>query len=103
MRDSGLQVERTRLAWRRSLLALVAVLALVGRPVVLGQNAVAAIAFGSAAVVALGLVVAYRRRSRAVESAMRDGRPLPGAGVPAAFVVTCVWCAIVAVVALLTM
>lgn len=79
--DPGLQPERTRLAWRRTLLSL-AVGALVGTrvlPTVAGVWTLMVCA--GVLVVTACLTVAVGRRARRVDEALAHGAPLPGAAV----------------------
>ena len=76
--DSGLQPERTRLAWRRTVAALAvgALVSLRVLPPVLGDWA--AVAGGIGLVAGVALWVAATRRARAVDRAVRTpGRALP--------------------------
>jgi putative membrane protein len=80
MLDAGLQPERTRLAWRRTVLALTVggVLALRALPSVLGPWGVG---LGIAGTVAGVLVaVAAARRQARVASALRVAEPLSPSG-----------------------
>ncbi len=92
--DPGLQPERNKLAWHRTLLALTvgAILAIRVLPVRIGQWAylLAAIAlFGGTL-----LAVAAHRRSNATDEALAARTHLPGSGVMLAL------CSIVALLAL---
>ncbi len=77
--DPGLQPERTRLAWRRTLLALAvgSVLALRVLPERVGSWAYAIAVVGFLA--AADLAVATHRRSATVDRALAAGEKLPGA------------------------
>ncbi|MFC3690072.1 DUF202 domain-containing protein [Aquipuribacter hungaricus] len=78
--DAGLQPERTRLAWRRTTLAVLTGAALSARllPEVLGP---AGMVLALVALAGAGaLAVLADRRSRQVVRALRDGGPPPGAG-----------------------
>lgn len=78
--DAGLQPERTRLAWRRTVLALIAggVLALRALPLRLGAWGLALGIAGMATAVLIAAAAA--RRQVRVASALRAARPLPPAG-----------------------
>jgi uncharacterized membrane protein YidH (DUF202 family) len=80
MLDAGLQPERTDLAWRRTVLALLVggVVALRILPPALGQWGVLLGAGGTLA--ALLIAAAAARRSRSVAAALRQNRPLPPLG-----------------------
>lgn len=87
-RDPGLQPERTRLAWRRTLLALTTV-ALAGLrllPVAVGPGGVVPPALALLGVAALWW--SARRRSRHVDGALADERGLPGGGSTALMALT---------------
>jgi putative membrane protein len=81
--DEGLQPERTALAWRRTVLALIvgALVSLRVLPTVLGSWAL--IPAGAGVVAALLIAVAVHRRlentNRALVGADDERRPLPGA------------------------
>ena len=78
--DSGLQPQRTQLAWRRTLLTL-AVGSLVAFRVLPGQVGPAAYVLASAGVLtAAALAVVSYRRSKLVDDALATGTALPGAG-----------------------
>ncbi|MEV0002114.1 DUF202 domain-containing protein [Micromonospora sp. NPDC050980] len=64
-RDAGLQPERTRLAWRRTLLALTVVMLLQLRPAFSGRGVDAALAGTAVAVWLAVLVAAWRRATGA--------------------------------------
>lgn len=79
--DHGLQPERTRLAWRRTCLAVItgAVLAVRLLPEVMGR---AGLAVALAALLGAGVLAGLAsRRNRRVESVFRHGAHPPGAGV----------------------
>jgi hypothetical protein len=82
--DQGLQVERTRLAWRRTTLAAtVAALLAVGRVVSVGADPAAAVGLVLVASAWLAiLTVAFRRIRALTPNSTSDGRP--AAGLPAA-------------------
>jgi uncharacterized membrane protein YidH (DUF202 family) len=88
--DAGLQPERTRLAWRRTVLALFvgAIVALRVLPPALEEWGVALGAGGTVA--ALTLAVAAARRGASVASALRAAQPLPPVGALLAAVATMV-------------
>jgi uncharacterized membrane protein YidH (DUF202 family) len=80
MLDAGLQPERTRLAWRRTVLALTVggVVALRALPPVLGTWGVGLAVAGMVAGVLIG--VAAARREARVASALQAVGPLPSSG-----------------------
>src|SRR5262245_35783171 len=77
-RDGGLQPERTRLAWRRTVLAMTVVALLLGRYTVVHQHgAVGALgAAGALAIWLASLVIGHRR---IVALAARRPKPAKGA------------------------
>lgn len=81
--DPGLQPERTRLAWRRTLLSLAvgSLVALRVLPPAFGAWLVP-VCVGGLLVAAI-LTVLGSRRARAVDRALAESGPLPGAGLPA--------------------
>ncbi len=87
--DPGLQPERTRLAWRRTLLALT-VVALAGMrllPEALGPAGAVLPALALGAVAALWWLA--RRHNRRVDAALADERSLPGGAAVALLASTC--------------
>ncbi len=87
--DPGLQPERTRLAWRRTLLALT-VIALAALRLLPDELGPAGAVLPALALVGVGgLWAMVFRRTRGVDGALADERPLPGAGAPVLLSLTC--------------
>lgn len=83
LHDRGAQNERTRLAWQRTTLSLVACALVVARLV--GSRAVVAgvIIAVASLVVAAALTWSTRARYASAQTALHAGRPLPDGRIPA--------------------
>ena len=85
--DPGLQVERTTLAWLRTVLAFVVGLLMLLR--LLGHESVVAAVGCAVITLPLGLLAGWLvwRRYRSSDQRLRERGPLPGGGLPAAVTV----------------
>jgi uncharacterized membrane protein YidH (DUF202 family) len=91
--DPGLQPERTALAWRRTAQSLAVGSLAAGRLLEAALGGASWLLAVIGVVLALGLLVAARRRTSAIDRALRADRDLaagPGAALPAAVTVVAV-------------